>query len=105
MALDELGDPLAEKAVDPYHHLVTGLHDAADGSFHPQHARAGKRDAQLVYAGMRGVIVQLAIQVGWKPGDLNAHGEWLRSRSASYIRRVTEEVLRLEVAAKEHADA
>ena len=49
MPLDDLSQPLAEKAVDTHHHLVTGLDDVADGCLHPRHSSARKGDGQLVF--------------------------------------------------------
>ena len=46
---DDLGQPLAEEAVDSHDHLVTGLDNIANGGLHPRHPRARKRDGQLVF--------------------------------------------------------
>ena len=46
--LDDFGQPLAEEAVDPHDHLVTGLDDVTNGGLHPRHPRARKCDGQVV---------------------------------------------------------
>lgn len=47
------------------------------------------RDSVLVYSGMKGMAVQMAIfKLGWTPEELHAHSLWLRKQPESYLTQV-----------------
>ena len=56
-----------------------------------------ERDAILIKAGMNGGMnVPICIGWGWKPDDVEAHGEWLRKQPESYIETVARRVIEME---------
>lgn len=56
-----------------------------------------ERDAVLVHAAMRGLVVPAAIRLGLEPDDAFVrHPEWLRRQPVAYIKRVADRVTKME---------
>lgn len=61
-----------------------------------------KLDATLVHAAIMGLIVPCAIGLGMTSDEVDARATWLKKQPMSYVKQVSDEVVRLE---KEEEDA